>query len=89
MESIDDALVQRVADLVEARLRASPVDRAYYTFEQAGELMHISHRTLRNLHFRKVGPKPTYVGRLVRFHANDLSAWLAEHRAKKTKKGAA
>ncbi len=84
----DDALVERVMQRVLSRLREDTEPRglrAYYSFEQAAELLCISHRTLRNKHFQKKGPKPTYVGRLVRFHHADLAEWLAKYRARKKK----
>jgi hypothetical protein len=92
MDSKLDALAEHVADIVEKRLRANPLgvpdvrQRSFYDFKQAALLMNISPRTLMNRHFHKVGPEPTYVGRLVRFSRASLDAYMAAELAKRRPK---
>lgn len=47
---------------------------------EAAEYLGLSERTLRNWRYEgKEGPKPTYLGRAVRYDLRDLCAWVEKH----------
>jgi excisionase family DNA binding protein len=84
MDLSTDQLVELVTKRVIAELGGKPI-REFMTFEQAADLLCLSPRTLRNLHVMKKGPKPTYVGRLVRFHRDDVLDFLQKRREPKVR----
>lgn len=47
--------------------------------EQAAIYLGISPRTLNNWRSRREGPKPTYLGRLVRYHIRELEKYIVQN----------
>jgi len=55
-----------------------PQQRALLTSTQAAEYLGVQPQTLAQWRWRKTGPAFVKVGRLVRYEAESLEAWLAE-----------
>lgn len=77
MDRVAERLVPVVTDRVIEHLRRNPLQSPsnFFNMDQAAAYVNITSRALRSRHERGTGPKATYVGRLVRFHRDDLDAW--------------
>jgi excisionase family DNA binding protein len=81
--NLEDALIEKIARLVETRIRKRPVTPTFLNIPQAAALLNVSPRTLRNWHQRGEGPKASYVGRLVRFTHDSVSEFIATRQSRR------
>lgn len=58
-----------------------------YTYESLAEELGMASQTLRLHVSQGRGPRPTYVGRLVRFTAESVAEWLAANTLPPPKRG--
>jgi hypothetical protein len=83
---INDALIERIADVVEARLRGRAMPpQEYFNFAQAAAFLGLrSEKALRDRHTRGKGPPYIKVGGLVRFERRALVEFMAAQRVGKS-----
>jgi predicted DNA-binding transcriptional regulator AlpA len=82
---IDDALVERIADIVERRLRGRSLPPTeYYDFAQAAAVVGLSEKALRDRHTRGKGPASIKMGGKVRFHRSAVVEWMTAQRVSKS-----
>ena len=72
MDANFDQLVAAVTQRIQANAFASP----WLNTSQAAAYLGYAPRGLDDLRYRKIGPKYTKVSGAIRYHRDDLDAWL-------------
>lgn len=55
----------------------------YLNTAQAAHYCNLSERTMKQMRYDEIGPKYHKMGKIVRYHIDDLDAWLSTHRSQR------
>lgn len=61
------------------RRRRLPQERIFWTSDQVAELLGVPVKSLYRWNYMGDGPRVYRIGRHLRYHRDDLEAWLAGH----------